>query len=318
MKLSHNSIAKLVHGALRVEKLDKGYTGFYRFSKGQEELLKTKRDAFLYERVCLSSGVTLEFVTDAKFVTFDYRIPVSFSNDSIDVYINGVLRFVYKTQDLGKNGTLEFMLVGEKNLVEIYFPIDSEVNIKNLVIAGKYKSVKKRTPVLWFGDSITQGYGSNLTSFCYQRVANMALKYEVLNQGIGGYWYDEEFVQEMQGYYPKKIIISLGTNQFRSADYFERVKKFYDNLTMLYPNVSTLAILPIWRDDLELKDTENLFKTNIKIQEIISNYKQVQIVDGFTLVPHVDEMFLDKLHPNALGSKMYGDNLVKAIKNLKF
>ena len=38
MKLGHNSIAKLVHGALRVEKLDKGYTGFYRFSKGQEEL----------------------------------------------------------------------------------------------------------------------------------------------------------------------------------------------------------------------------------------------------------------------------------------
>ncbi|MBO4963003.1 MAG: SGNH/GDSL hydrolase family protein [Clostridia bacterium] len=318
MKLGHNSIAKLVHGALRVEKLDKGYTGFYRFSKGQEELLRTKRDAFLYERTSLSSGVTLEFVTNAKFVRFNYRIPVCHSNDSIDVYVNGVLTFVFKTQDLASKDNLEFMLVGEKNLVEIYFPIDSEVNIKNLEIAGKYKSVKKRTPVLWFGDSITQGYGSELTSFCYQRVANMALKYEVLNQGIGGYWYDEEFVQKMDEYYPEKIIISLGTNQFRSADYFERVKKFYDNLTKLYPNVPTLAILPIWRGDLALEDTLNLFKTNLKIKEIISEYKQVKIVDGFTLVPRVEEMFLDKLHPNALGGKIYGDNLVKAIKNLKF
>ena len=68
MKLSHNSIAKLVHGALRIEKLDRGYTGFYRFSTGQVELLKNKRDAFLYERTSLSSGVTLEFITDAKLV----------------------------------------------------------------------------------------------------------------------------------------------------------------------------------------------------------------------------------------------------------
>ncbi len=318
MKLSNNSIKKLIHGALKVEKLKNGYTGFYRFSDEQIELLKTKRDTFLYERTTLSSGVSLKFITNAKNVSFDYKIPNLYSNDSIDVYVNETLTFVYKTQELKKQGNIAFALDGEKNKVEIYFPIDSEVNIKNLEINGNYNSVKKGKPVLWYGDSITQGYGSELTSFCYQREANKVLKYEVLNQGIGGYWYDEEFVLPLQDFYPEKIIISLGTNQFRSADYFDRVKKFYDNLTALYPNVPTLAILPIWRGDLGEEECKNLYKTNLKIKEIISSFKQVQIVDGFSLVPNIEEMFLDKLHPNALGSKIYGDNLVKVIKNLKF
>ena len=42
------------------------------------------------------------------------------------------------------------------------------------------------------------------------------------------------------------------------------------------------------------------------------------MVDGFTLVPNLRDYFCDELHPNALGGELYGNNLVKAIKALKF
>jgi hypothetical protein len=44
----------------------------------------------------------------------------------------------------------------------------------------------------------------------------------------------------------------------------------------------------------------------------------VTVVDGFTLVPHLPEYFLDKLHPNCLGMELYGRNLVEFIRKAGF
>jgi len=316
MKLTHNSIKKLVFGAYRVEKVEGGYTAFYHFTEEQVQVLK-KRDNFFYERAYLSSSCTIEFITDAKLVSFDYRFRANHSQDSIDIYVNGELVKVFKTQNLTPKGKISFELNGEKNKVVIYFPIDSEVNVKNLEIQGSYKSLSKRKKVLWIGDSITQGYGSEMGSYNYVNVANRQLNYDVLNQGIGGYWYDEEIIQKMEGYSPEKIIVAFGTNQYRSLDYYERIEKFYKNVSTVYPNVPVLTISPIWRGDGD-HDANKLYETNKVLEQIVSKYPQVTFVDGFTLVPHVSEMFMDNLHPNVLGCKTYAENLVKAIKNLKF
>ena len=44
----------------------------------------------------------------------------------------------------------------------------------------------------------------------------------------------------------------------------------------------------------------------------------MKVVDGFKLVPHLPEYFLDNLHPNALGAETYGRNLVEAIRSMGF
>lgn len=42
------------------------------------------------------------------------------------------------------------------------------------------------------------------------------------------------------------------------------------------------------------------------------------VVDGFGLVPHLSEYFLDNLHPNALGMELYGRNLAEEIRKSGF
>lgn len=44
----------------------------------------------------------------------------------------------------------------------------------------------------------------------------------------------------------------------------------------------------------------------------------VTVLDGFTLVPHLPEYFLDNLHPNCLGMELYGRNLVDFIRKAGF
>ena len=55
-----------------------------------------------------------------------------------------------------------------------------------------------------------------------------------------------------------------------------------------------------------------------QLKEIAGRYKNVTVLDGFSLVPHRPEYYLDNLHPNCLGTENYGRNLVEAIRKLKF
>ena len=54
------------------------------------------------------------------------------------------------------------------------------------------------------------------------------------------------------------------------------------------------------------------------IKNIVSKYKNITVVDGFKLVPHLSEYFLDNLHPNCLGTEVYGRNLVEEIRRINF
>ena len=47
-------------------------------------------------------------------------------------------------------------------------------------------------------------------------------------------------------------------------------------------------------------------------------YSNIKVVEGFTLVPHLSEYYLDNLHPNGLGTECYGRNLVEAIRRIGF
>ena len=53
---------------------------------------------------------------------------------------------------------------------------------------------------------------------------------------------------------------------------------------------------------------ENLLK------KICEQYPNVTIVEGFKMLPHLPEYYLDNLHPNALGIEVYGRNLVLEIE----
>jgi len=54
------------------------------------------------------------------------------------------------------------------------------------------------------------------------------------------------------------------------------------------------------------------------VKEIAGRYPNVKVIDGLTLVPHLEEYYLDNLHPNLLGTETYAANLVKEIRETGF
>ena len=264
-----------------------------------------------------STAKTLEMTTSAGTVSFEYRIIWQGSLDSFELAVNNQISEIRYVKDLPEEGQLVWNLpAGEKSVV-IYLPSDATVLIRNCRIDGAWVPARKKEKVLWLGDSITQGFGPLRSGQSYVSVANRLLNYDVINQGIGGYVYDKNSLMKMDGYMPDKIIVALGTNQF-GCESMRDVEEYYETLIGIYgKEIPVLCITPLWRGDVP-DGLPVLTRFCENVRSIAGHYPNVTVVDGFKLVPHLPEYFLDNLHPNALGAEVYGRNLAEEIRKLGF
>jgi len=324
MKLSHKTLSKFAKGALHYS-VDKGYVTFHRYSP--EQIAFMAREDYDYgwrNRAKFSGGIRLEFKTDAKNISFDYTASDAHErSNTVDLYLDGVLCSVYAIGDRLK-GHVHFTLPEGEKKVTVYYPCESIFRIKNFELDGGYKAVKDKVPkVLVIGDSITQGAGPEISSAAYLHSLSRKTGYNLLGQGVGGYRYEARDLMRIEGYEPDKIIVFLGTNYYDaeclercSYDYAPAVKEFYKRLNELYPDVPVLCVTPLWRNNNV--DMDRLLWCADRIKEACADYENVTVVDGFTLVPNVDECFSDKVHPNAYGSELLATNLAKAMKKAHF
>lgn len=317
MKLTNEELKKIYCGALYFEETEDGYLKANQYTKAQMDYFEK---AFLmwFERCDASSAKTIEFKTAARKVSFEYKIIWKCSEDSIELAIDGLATEIAYLKDIDMEGSISWdMPEGEKN-VTIYLPSDATILIRNFEIDSTYESIQKNEKVLWLGDSITQGYGPLRSYQTYVSVANRVLNYDILNQGIGGYVYDKNSLMKMEGYNPDKIIVALGTNQYGDENGPQVVSEYYETLIGIYgEDIPILVITPLWRGD-NLEGVPTLEKFCATIREIVGKYKNIKVVDGFKMVPHLEEYYLDNLHPNGLGTEVYGRNLVEEIRRLGF
>ena len=315
MKLTKEQLKAIYHGALWYQETEDGYLQAFQYTKEQNEYFEKVSD-FWFERCTASTAKTLEFVTEATSCSFEYKFLWVGSEDSVELWIDGQAAEIRYVKDMEKEGALSFDLPeGSKNVM-IYLPADATMVIRNFEINGTYKQAEKKEKVLWMGDSITQGFGPLRSGHTYVSVANRLLNYDIINQGIGGYVYDKNVLMQMYDYKPDKIIISMGTNQF-GTESMEGIEEYYELLKEIYGDTPVLCILPLWRDDVP-DGLPTLIKFCNNLKKIAEKYSNVTVVDGFKLVPHLPEYFLDKLHPNCLGCEVYGRNLVLEIQKTGF
>lgn len=315
MILTNEELKKIYFGAYEFEEKD-GYLKANQYSKPQMDYFNSSLEMWA-ERCDASTAKTFEFTTDASEVSFDYKITWKCSEDTVDLYVDGLCHKIFYIKDMGEEGNLKFTLPEGTHKVVIYLAVDATMLIKNFLIDSSYEAPVKNTKVLWLGDSITQGYGSLRSSESYVSITNRTFDYDIINQGIGGYIYDCKSLMKMPGYTPDKIVVAHGTNQYGDKD-MSAVEKYYEVLTEIYgTEIPIFCITPIWRgDNIEALPVFYTFCENVK--KVASKYPNVRIIDGLDLVPHLEEYYTDNLHPNLLGTETYAANLVKELKKLGF
>lgn len=315
MLLTNTQLQKIYHGALHFRETKDGYLQAFQHTDAQMKYFKEVSE-FWFERCDASTAKTIEFETTATKFSFDYKIIWIGSPDSFEVAVNGLITNITYIKDIAEEGSLSFDLPEGSKQITLYLPADSTVLLRHFDIGGDYTEVQKNAKVLWLGDSITQGFGPLRSGHTYVSIANRLLNYDIINQGIGGYIYDKNILMDLGSYKPDKIIVALGTNQY-GTETMKDIEDYYIRLRELYGDTPVLCITPLWRGDSE--DGEpTLIRFCENLKKICRQYSNITIIDGFTLIPHLPEYFLDNLHPNCLGCEVYGRNLVRAIEETGF
>ena len=317
MKLTDKQIKEITKGALSVEQ-ENGVFAFYRIPRET-----VARFAEMWEdlriRALASSGVRFDFVSDTEYLKIGYFLKKGSSQEkgAFDIWVNGRLY-----ASLGENiidGTPRKIEAafdkGEKHIT-VYFPTLAQTFISSVEVSGEVKPYGNKPLALFFGDSITQGYTSELPSMNY--VTRFAEKsgYDFYNFAVGGDVY-KGFVAEINvDRNPEIIFAAYGTNDWKGDASAGALKKnmrdFYSVLCEKYPSSRIVAILPLWRADVEGVERKiGLFEDLFPLmRDILSEFPRVEIIDGRELVPHTPSLFADKyLHPNDLGFEFYANTL---------
>ena len=335
MNLNLSQIKEMTSGAARIEKDENGIC-FYRFTKQQEELYKTRSEDF-YMKTFATSGVKLSFKTNSQslFLKADVVPRSSRSYFSFDVFVDGkkidtlnnfddmqLPRDYTKTKFNLDEASKNFDLgIGDKKVC-VYFPWSVSVVLKEISLDDDctVEALKPGKKLLCFGDSISQGYDAFYPSSKYITKLADLLDAEEYNKAIGGEIFFPELAAAKESFIPDYITVAYGSNDWNRSTkeaFMHNCRAFFYNLNNSYPNSKIFVITPIWRKDMD-EPRQLRFK---EVEEFIKNqvekYNNMTCVRGFEFVPFDEDLFADlRLHPNDNGFAYYYESLAKEIREL--
>ncbi len=324
MKLDIEQIRSIVFGAVRVECIEDKIC-MYRFTEAQAELYKERSEDF-YRKTFSTAGVILEFDTDSESLGLSVEVS---GGTSRDFFVHSVFaghkrvgelsgRIVDDQSEVLCSGKY-FLGAGMKR-VKIQFPWSAVSKICALTLedGAQIIPVNRKRKLILFGDSITHGYDAMKPENSYASKLVEWLDAEGVNKAIGGETFFPELAELPDDFVPDLITVAYGTNDWShsSREVFEQSSRdFFCNLRKTYPDVSIIALAPIWRADHERKKAAGPFDSVAKHYfKLADEVEHMTVIDCVDFLPHRRDYFSDRyLHPNDEGFRFYADGLIKAL-----
>lgn len=335
MKLTTKQIESIAQGAVRVDE-NEGRTKFHRFTAEQEKLYADIGNMDFYNKTFATAGVRLKFKTDSRLLFL--KVKTSGLDNrrffSHDIVVDGIRidslanfskiptseEYLSESFPLGEFSKIFDLGNGIKE-VSILFPFSviSEIIELSIDDGTQIMPVKEDKKMIFFGDSITQGYDTfHPENHHTTRVAE-AFGAELINKGIGGAIFLPALAERRDSVTPDYIVVAYGTNDWgqRTAEQFsENCRAFYSALVNNYPNSKIFALTPIWRTECEERRMLGAFSDTEKIiHSVTENMENVICISGLDFVPKEPKYFTDlRLHPSDEGCAYYAESLIKAMK----
>lgn len=283
-------------------------------------------------RAHCTAGIALDFTYDGSLVAFDFMFTGATSRMwfSIDLYADGVMVCTQPNFSTGEGQThFEYRFAEKKaRRVQIYLPYTCGIALAGFTVDdGAAVTPTDRAgakKILMLGDSITHGSDARYTSRCYATLVGQQFDAVALNQGIGGYFFDERIVDEDLNFEPDAVTVAYGTNDWGrhkadAAGYRADAKAFVDKLCRVYAGVPIFGILPLWRAAEGLHPDWMPFAEIYDILgELYGAHSQVTVINGRAIVPNTREYYSDGLHPNTMGQEAYARGVVLAMEHAGF
>lgn len=329
MKLTFEQIKAVTTGAEKIT-CENGLYQFLRFNEQETAVIDNPN-------VTASAGIQMRFKTDAKKLFMKVHMkeltPIR-SYFAFDVFVNGALAgsiqnledeacvgdYANQKYTLGTFESTWELAEGEKE-VRVLFPHSGKplIEVLELVDATYITPVSKEKTIVFYGDSITQGYDSLHPSCSYASRLAEALDATVINKALGGAVFDPRLVEASSVAKADYLVVAFGTNDWNMVDlatFRKSAEGFSKALQRRYPGVPKYVITPLWRPDWEAtKQCGPFHVLEDTIKEFFEGQPDVAVISGFDLIPHEKTVFGDLvLHPSGAGFAHYYQNILPYIK----
>lgn len=310
---------------------------------------RAREEGVYFERLCheqymgsefmplaaTDSGVTLDLITDSRQVEIAFRVTDSIWatgwNSVFDVYLNGVFDKRI-TRTVAKNDIVRMLYTvpsGKEgsNRLTFWFPTCLSLSLLSVRLCdgASFDAAYHEKKLLMLGDSITEGNSVENPSELYSSVVARSYGLTVLNQAVSGSIFSDFAVAgSYDGFTPDYVLIAYGTNNYGdgSADFAyvktlirDGMKSMIGSLRERFPDAKILGLLPLCRTGEEGINF-TLSETSKYIAECYDELR-VEYIDCHDMLPLEQKYFSDTmLHPNSTGSRLFGENLTKALKNI--
>ena len=328
MRVTEEIFKSIIKGSVTAYEDEQGRLRTTRFTPYQSEVIARSIPRNVYQQ----AGMRLDFYTDAEALemAFLYAHNTSRLFMSVDVYVDGLMSYVYREPNCVDNKSGEFSYTFEKKgrkHVTVYLPFSVELYITKLELDGATYAVPYDDYsgfVYVIGDSITQGFDTDYTSYSYVNIAMRRLNLDYINQGVGGFFYEAESLDEHLfdgSRKPDMILLSYGSNDWSRKtreDFEAETEEYYKRLREIYPDIPVLSLTPVWRSDSYKVTKAGSFEyVRSFITATALAYEGIYVLNGDKLVPHMSEFFRDvRLHPSTLGFESYGIAVSDSIEKI--
>jgi lysophospholipase L1-like esterase len=309
-----------VFGVASYEYSDGAYH-FFRMTEALSEFYSDS-EAFII-RASNTSGVRIAFVTDSEFLAMEVLYGrCSRPIFSIDIIVDGEHKMTFGPDEHVDEFSFSTELpgTGEKT-VEIFLPTMAECALKGIVLeAGASLSAipEKPAPILFAGDSITQGMTVCTPSLTYPAQVAAVMQSDFHNIAVGGATMQKELAPLLMDIDWQKVFVAFGVNDFsqsRPLDEFEDESRGMLEVLSSREDAEIFLLTPIpWA----LRTNAN--EINLKLEDyrevlrkVAKDFPKIRVIEGAKLVPDDSSYYVDNIHPNDLGASTYADNLLAEI-----
>ena len=315
MELTFDEIRSLVHGADHITEKENGLH-FHKCTEKQERAWEALEEVY-YSRTRATTGIRLEFETDAEAITF-----VAPSGNKFEIWVNGMFYRQILAEEYRKKEEKIPPVELEPGVKKVMLALPSHSTgvLASLSLDGAtfYKPVTYEKKMLFIGDSITQGWDAkyDTLSFAYRTAITLGVDFHICGVG-GGRFIPETF--DRVNFDPDTVVIAYGVNDFNSRsrtapEIAKNARAYLDLVKEAYGDRRVVVLTPIWRAG---KDAAWNYVMRSTVAEAAEE-KDFEVVDGITLFPKDPDFYADGyLHPNDLGFSIYAERLIDYFRKEK-
>ncbi len=305
--LTYGQIQEILFGAETVILSEEGLTG-YKYCEKTLEYWASLGEV-LHTRALASTGLRLDFETDATFLSFDVT-------GKFELLRNGELLL---PPEEGTH-TVTAELTGTPCRITLVFPSHEggilhkmQVNRDALISPHQYS-----TKFVFYGDSITQGWNSGTDTLSYAWRTTLHFNADARIYGVGGAYFDGNIFEVPENFLPDKVFIAYGTNDFSRFSTLEELRSvmvsFVDKAVSAYGAEKILGIVPPWRYDRWEKSMGTFDQCQALIEEEYEK-RGIAVFRAADAIPHEKTFYADGCHPNASGFGAYAEKLIEVLEN---